>query len=248
VNDYQENRDILESDIEFFDTDELPSLEDLMLELEKEEKSESEYETVVSPPQSANIIDLSTTMPANSALEAELQQAYQRLFENEQEKQELADSVERVNGNFKKYRWRAERERTEHYAFAVVSIVREFLPILDNLTRALQTANNLPEVKKSSEESNLESQNFFNFVGGIELIYQQTMKFLSDMGVEEIKSVGELFDPNVHDAVAAEENSDLPPNTITEEVLRGYKLGDKMIRAAMVKVTIKQQSGVLNAE
>lgn len=234
VNDYQENLDILETEIECFDTDELPSLEDLMLELEKEE--DSDYR-VVSTPESLKIVDLSTAAPINSAIETELQQAYQKLFEKEQEKQELSESIERVNGNFKKYRWRAERERTEHYAFAVVSIVREFLPILDNLNRALQTANNLPEMKKNSAESNLESQNFFNFVGGIELISQQTAKFLSDLGVEEIKAVGESFDPNIHDAVAADSNPDLPPNTITEEVLRGYKLGDKMIRAAMVKVS-----------
>ncbi len=236
VNDYQENLDILDTDIEYFDTDELPSLEDLMQELERED--EPDYETV-SNPKSAKIVDLSSApTQSHTALEAELQQVYQRLYENEQEKQELMESVERVNGNFKKYRWRAERERTEHYAFAVVSIVREFLPILDNLNRALQTANNLPEVKKNNEDSNLESQNFFHFVGGIELIYQQTMKFLNDLGVEEIKSVGETFDPNVHDAVAAVQNPDLPPNTITEEILRGYKLGDKMIRAALVKVTV----------
>ena len=237
VNEYQENLDILDTDIEYFDTDELPSLEDLMQELERED--EPDYEIIPSA-KAATIVDLShaPAAPTNSALEAELQQVYQRLYEYEQEKQELTESVERVNGNFKKYRWRAERERTEHYAFAVVSLVREFLPILDNLNRALQTANNLPEVKKNNPESNLESQNFFNFVGGIELIYQQTMKFLNDLGVEEIKSVGETFDPNVHDAVAAVQNPDLPPNTITEEILRGYKLGDKMIRAAMVKVTV----------
>lgn len=243
MNDYQENLDTLETNLEFFDTDELPSLEDLIRELESEEDFEAD---VFTTPEAATIVEIgdatgkggiSTDFTSQSALEAELKQAYQRLFENEQEKLELSNAVERVDNDFKKYRWRAERERTDHYTFAVVSIVREFLPILDNLNRALQTAESTVEARNTTEEDNLVAKNFSNFVGGIELIYQQTIKFLTDLGVEEIKGVGQAFDPNIHEAVSTEPKADVPPNTITEEVLRGYRLGDKLIRAAMVKVS-----------
>lgn len=241
MNDYQENLDLLETSVEFFDSEELPSLEDLIRELESDEEFEAEAFTT---PELTTIVELAADdnggageYISQSALEIELKQAYQRLFENEQEKQELTTAVARVDNDFKKYRWRAERERTEHYTFAVVAIVREFLPILDNLNRALRTAENLNEVRNINANSNLEIKNFSNFVGGIELIYQQTIKFLTDLGVEEIKGIGQAFDPNVHEAVSTEPKTDVPPNTITEEVLRGYRLGDKLIRAAMVKVS-----------
>lgn len=244
MKDYQENLDTLETSLEFFDTEELPSLEDLIRELETEEDFEAD---VFTTPEATTIVEIGGGGSHNlsgdsgyaspSALEAELKQAYQRLFESEQEKLELSNTVERVENDFKKYRWRAERERTDHYTFAVVSIVREFLPILDNFNRALQTAGSSSETQDINEEGNLVVKKFSNFVGGIELIYQQTMKFLTDLGVEEIKSVGQTFDPNVHEAVSTEPKPDVPPNTITEEVLRGYRLGDKLIRAAMVKVS-----------
>ncbi|MEP6924837.1 MAG: nucleotide exchange factor GrpE [Pyrinomonadaceae bacterium] len=234
MNDYQENLDTLDTVVDLFDTDNLPSLEDLMRELENEDEFGFEK---VQTPDSVPIVALGNNTATDSTLETELKQAYQRLFESEQEKHELISTVELVNENFKKYRWRAERERTDHYTFAVVSIIREFLPILDNLNRALQTVPIFTEVQKVTPENNLEASNFSNFVGGIELIYQQTMKYLTDLGVEEITSVGEMFDPNIHEAVATEPKADVPPNTITEEVLRGYRLGDKLIRAAMVKVS-----------
>ncbi len=238
MKDYQENLDTLETSLEFFDTEELPSLEDLIRELETEEDFEAD---VFTTPEAATIIEIggasNNGYSSQAAVEAELKQAYQRLFESEQEKQELSNTVERVDNDFKKYRWRAERERTDHYTFAVVSIVREFLPILDNLNRALQTAGNTSEAHNASEEEDLVVKKFSNFVGGVELIYQQTMKFLTDLGVEEIKGVGQAFDPNIHEAVSTEPKPDVPPNTITEEVLRGYRLGNKLIRAAMVKVS-----------
>jgi molecular chaperone GrpE len=205
VKNLENNRETLE--VEVFDTDALPSLEDLMTELEQVESG--------APAQT----------PHFAATEEEMQAMRQRIFLLEHDNYQLKETLEKTSANFDKYRWRAERERSDHYAFAVVNIVREFLPILDNFRRALQNAP-----AESSEQ-------IADFTGGVELIYQQTIKFLQSIGVTPIDAVGEPFDPRYHEAVAVEPNSNLSPNTVTAEVLRGYRMGDKLIRAAMVKVS-----------
>ena len=78
---------------------------------------------------------------------------------------------------------------------------------------------------------------FKQFFDGIALVNQQINEVLSGMGVQPITTVGETFDPNFHEAVATEENTDLPPNTISAELLRGYRIGNMVIRHSMVKVT-----------
>ena len=74
------------------------------------------------------------------------------------------------------------------------------------------------------------------------LVNQQLNEVLAEMGVQPISSVGEHFDPHFHEAVAMEETEEFPPNTITAEFLRGYRIGDKIVRASMVKVSASRAS------
>jgi molecular chaperone GrpE len=103
--------------------------------------------------------------------------------------------------------------------------------VLDNLQRALD-AERLVEVKESEE--------FRHFLHGVELINRQLGGVLEGLGVEAVPTVGELFDPHVHEAVATEATEGVAPDTITQEMQRGYRLGDKLLRPAMVKVATRQ--------
>lgn len=224
MNDYHDIQETPETAVEVFDTDNLPTLDDLMRELEILESGDEKSEDEIAAFEKRTIV--SDFSGAGNAHAGELKAAHERLLRLESENQELQTALKQVSGNFEKFRWRTERDRSEHYAFAVVSIIREFLPILDNFGRALQSAPSFSNDEK-----------FSHFVGGVDLIYRQTLKFLADMGVHQIASVGEQFDPRVHEAIAIESNPNFPPNTVTEEILRGYRMGDKLIRPAMVKVS-----------
>ncbi len=102
------------------------------------------------------------------------------------------------------------------------------LPVLDNLNRALDSASGFPDEKLR------DVQQFFE---GIMLVGQQLSEVLEEMGVQPIVAVGQLFDPHFHEAVATETNDDVPPYTITAELLRGYRIDDKVIRPSMVTVS-----------
>jgi molecular chaperone GrpE len=103
------------------------------------------------------------------------------------------------------------------------------LPVLDNLDRALLFAENHDEAS---------SKDFHQFFEGIVMVNQQLNEVLANMGVSPIASVGQPFDPHFHEAVAAEESAGFPPNTVTGELRRGYRIGDRVIRAAMVRVSV----------
>ena len=146
------------------------------------------------------------------------------------ERQELVDKLARRTADFDNFRKRTERERTDTYQRALGEVVRRLLPVLDNLQRALD-AERLVEVKESEE--------FRHFLHGVELINRQLGGVLEGLGVEAVPTVGERFDPHVHEAVATEETDAAEPDTITQEMQRGYRLGDKLLRPAMVKVATK---------
>jgi molecular chaperone GrpE len=146
------------------------------------------------------------------------------------ERQDLLDKLARRSADFDNFRKRTERERTETYQRASGEVVRRLLPVLDNLQRALD-AERLVEVKESEE--------FRHFLHGVELINRQLGGVLESLGIEVIPTVGELFDPHVHEAVTTEATDEVAPDTITQEMQRGYRLGDKLLRPAMVKVATK---------
>lgn len=157
---------------------------------------------------------------------AELQEKVSKLTE---ERDELKDSIQRRQRDFDNYRNRTERERKETFKNILSSLATQMLPVLDNLNRALDSA--------TSAEEDLDKKDFRTFLEGIVLVNQQLNEVLIGMGVEPIPSVGEPFDPAFHEAVATEETDEHPHKTVIQELLRGYKIDDRIIRASMVKVS-----------
>ncbi|MFL6257488.1 MAG: nucleotide exchange factor GrpE [Pyrinomonadaceae bacterium] len=165
------------------------------------------------------------------ATRAELRRVESELKKLSDERQDLYDKLARRTADFDNFRKRTERERTETYNRSLGEVVRRLLPVLDNLQRALD-AERLVEVKESEE--------FRHFLHGVELINRQLGGVLEGLGVEVVPTVGERFDPHIHEAVATEATDAHEPDTVTQEMQRGYRLGDKLLRPAMVKVATRQ--------
>lgn len=142
------------------------------------------------------------------------------LQSKEKEIEELNNKLLRLQADFVNFRKRAEKDKESTIAYALESFVSSLLPIIDNFQRAME-----------SEE---DKEN--GFYKGIEMIYQQLMKTFNDNGVEEMKCLGEDFDPNFHHAVFMEENTEYDEGKISEVLQSGYTLKDKVIRPSMVKV------------
>lgn len=131
---------------------------------------------------------------------------------------ELYDKYLRLLAEFENYKKRTQKEKEEVYSLAKTDIVSNLLPVIDNFDRA---------EKLIEDESVAE---------GIRLIRKQFDEFLKKLGVEEIEALGCEFDPNFHSAVLHEDVEGESENTVSEVLLKGYKLGDRVIRHAMVKV------------
>lgn len=164
------------------------------------------------------------------AARAELKRLEAEAKQFNAERQDLLDTIARRSADFDNFRKRTERERSETYQRAVGEVVRRLLPVLDNLQRALD-AERVVEVRESEE--------FRHFLHGVELINRQLGGVLESLGVEAVPTVGQPFDPHVHEAVTTEATDEVEPDTITQEMQRGYRLGDKLLRPAMVKVATK---------
>jgi molecular chaperone GrpE len=139
------------------------------------------------------------------------------------ERDALLDRLARLQAEFDNARKRAVREQQEFREFAAADVIRNFLPILDSFERAL----------KAGGDSNSNSNDFRN---GIELIYRQFQDALQKIGVQPIVSVGQPFDPRVHEAVEMVDTTEVPDHHVLDELQRGYKYKERLLRPAMVRV------------
>ena len=171
--------------------------------------------------------DESTAAPET----AELDTTRSELKRVEAENAELKNSLARRQADFENYRKRVERERTETYNRVVADVAGKLLPVVDNLKRALDA--------ESSVEA-AESDEFRHFLSGVDLISKQLNGVLDALGVKPVAAVGEKFDPHVHEAVVTEPTDDYAPDTVIQELVAGYRLGDKLIRPALVKVATRK--------
>ena len=137
------------------------------------------------------------------------------------EKDALQDRLLRMAAEFDNYRKRVDRDRRDQADAATADAIADLLPIIDDLERAL----------KAPAGGDLEG-----FRRGIELIRQQMTDLLRKRGVKPIDAVGTDFDPRYHQAVAHESSADHREGEVMEEFARGYVLGDRLLRPAMVKV------------
>ena len=161
---------------------------------------------------------------------AELVAARSELRRIQEENVELKDRLARRQADFENYRKRVDRERTETYNRVVADVAAKLLGVLDNLKRALET--------EASVEAT-ESDEFRHFLSGVDLIYKQLSGVLESLGVKAIVAVGEKFNPHIHEAVVTEASDDFEPDTVIQEIRAGYRLGDKLIRPALVKVATR---------
>lgn len=172
-----------------------------------------------------------------STLQTEISNLKNQLAQREAERTELFENARRRQSDFENYKKRTERERGETFRNQLGTLATQMLPVVDNLNRAMDLTNTIADEKP---------QDFQQFFEGIVLVSQQLNEILAEMGVQPIVAVGETFDPHLHEAVATETNDEFSPNTVTKELLRGYRIGEKVIRASMVKVsTSDSQSGNL---
>ena len=144
---------------------------------------------------------------------------------------EAREGIARRQADFENYRKRIERERGEAHQRVVGDVARKLLPVVDNLVRAL-------DAEKTVQSS--ESKEFRHFLHGVELITRQLNDVLESLGIQPIASVGERFDPHIHEAVVTEPSDKYEPDTVTEELARGYRIGDRLLRPAMVKVAARR--------
>jgi len=136
------------------------------------------------------------------------------------ERDTLLDRLARMQAEFDNARKRAAREQQDYREYALSDAVKGLLPTLDSLERALQVG--------SAEKSELRS--------GVELIYKQLLDALSKIGLRPIQAKGEMFDPHLHQAIEMVETTEARDHQVLEELQRGYKLKDRLLRPAMVKV------------
>lgn len=175
--------------------------------------------------------DLETEETAGGPDTAELIATRSELKRVETENSELKDRIARRQADFENYRKRVERERSETYNRVAADIAAKLLPVLDNLKRAL-------DAEASVEAA--ESDEFRHFLSGVDLICKQLNGVLEALGVKQIAAVGEQFDPHIHEAVVTEATDDYEPDTVIQEIVAGYRLGDKLIRPALVKVATRK--------
>jgi molecular chaperone GrpE len=138
---------------------------------------------------------------------------------------ELKESNLRLLADFENFRRRKEEEVSSARKYASEEIIRQLLGILDNFERALANVESAPSLA--------------SFVQGIQMIHKQMLDVLQKEGVMEINARGESFDPSLHQAVAMIEDNELPDETVVEELQKGYRLKDKVIRPSMVRVSKK---------
>jgi molecular chaperone GrpE len=140
----------------------------------------------------------------------------------EEEKQELQDKLLRLAADFDNYRKRMIRERETSFKYAEESVLRELLPSIDNLERALAHQNGTDDVKSMRD--------------GVDLTLKGLLSATAKFGLTPIASVGQPFDPNFHEALVMEESAEVPPQSVIREFEKGYFYKDRLLRAAKVVV------------
>ena len=132
------------------------------------------------------------------------------------------DKYTRLYAEFDNFRKRTEKEKMQNFDFGARDVIEKLLPVVDNFERALLT------VEKEDEDD--------AFTKGIQGIYKQIQKMFEDLQVKAIKAEGEKFDPNLHNAVMTDTESDVEEDTITQDLQKGYTYKDQVVRHSMVKV------------
>lgn len=175
--------------------------------------NEEGYTEVIDSPEEEDLQQLGSD-------ESEMENLKAEVNELKQEKDEMYQRVLRTQAEFDNFKKRSEKSKEADRKYKSEDLASEMLPVIDNFERALQADADASK----------------GFVDGISMVYRQLKDALKEHDVEEIESVGNPFDPNLHHAVMQVEDEEMESNTVVEELQKGYMLKDKVIRPAMVKV------------
>jgi molecular chaperone GrpE len=137
------------------------------------------------------------------------------------ERDQLMDRLARLQAEFDNARKRDAKERTDAREYAVSNAVEPFLSVMDNFQLALKADGSAEQLR-----------------GGVELILKQMEEALKGLNVQPIEAVGTQFDPRIHEALGSIETVDHPDHQVLEEIRRGYKIRDKMLRPALVRIAV----------
>src|SRR5882757_1020755 len=149
---------------------------------------------------------------------AGVHEEYERL---RAERDGLVDRLARLQAEFENARKREQRERADYRAFAVADAVEQFLPVLDNFRLALNSNGTAEQLRT-----------------GVELIAKQMDEVLRSLNVTPVETVGQPFDPRVHEALESVERSDLPDHQVIDEIRRGYRIKERLLRPALVRISV----------
>ncbi len=151
--------------------------------------------------------------------EKQVEEKQDNIDPKQQEIDDITDRYKRVLAEFENFKKRSQKERELLYNSILSDVIESILPVVDNLENA---------VKVETEDT--------KYKEGIELVLKQLKDVLQSKGIEEIKTVGETFDPNLHEAVSSVEDESKGEKEIIEEYRKGYKIGNRVIRHSMVVV------------
>lgn len=165
-----------------------------------------------------------TDRQAKPSKKSSFKELEKKLSAAQEEAQNNYDRFLRVSAEFDNYKKRSLREITEFRKYANEALIRELLPVVDNLERAVSSSRN--EEHRAKE-----------LVEGVDLTLQEILKILKRFKVEPISTLGEQFDPGFHQAMAQEEADNQPPNTVLKEFQKGYLIHERLLRPAMVVVS-----------
>jgi molecular chaperone GrpE len=164
-------------------------------------------------------LDIDHELPVGGETESQATDQNAELEKLRAERDSLVDRMARMQAEFDNARKRATKEQQDFRDYALADTIKAIIPVLDSFDRALQT---------SPEKS--------EFHAGMELIHKQLMDALTKLGVKPISAEGEQFDPRYHEAIELVDTHDADDQQVLEELQRGYKLKDRLLRPAMVKV------------
>lgn len=191
-----------------------------MEEMKKDENLEAQESVVEETAEAAETVDAEVVEEAEVEI---VDEKDEKIAQLEQQAAENLDKYQRCLAEFDNFRKRTVKEKASMYDDGVRSTVEKLLMVIDNLERAVM----VQEGKADENDA---------FFKGVKMTLTQFQDVLKGIGVEEIKAVGEKFDPNLHAAVAHEDNEEYGENEVVLEMLKGYMYKDKVIRHSMVKV------------
>jgi molecular chaperone GrpE len=190
--------------------------------MKKTEVKTDQSENITSDPAAENAEPMAT-IDASSVTPEQLEELKSRAAKGDENWERLL----RTTADFDNFKKRAARERTEAIQFANAALLQKLLPVMDNFDMALAAVKTAKDEKSASLQA------------GIIMVQSQLKNILAESGLEEIDASGKPFDPAQHEAVSQQETNDVPEGQVLQQIRKGYKLRERLVRPAAVIVAKK---------